>query len=373
MEGERKKARKVIKNKFSFWKTFLPIFLIVLSAILMGFGSLDELEETFIEAFEASLILAFFLAIVFTLLIKWRKDYKSTGKWLVFSYKNDNLKTEMKKQIKPILKTIFFVSIALTITMFWYNQYTFYFTDEHYGSIRCPAFSNVAVIKIQGKIVTYGMELVDSEDSERISSDIVSSERIIQYINQTKKDDDIKAVIVEIDSSGGSPVASEEIADALKSIGKPTVAVIRQIGASGAYFIATGADRIYASEISDIGGIGVTASYLDYSQKNKEEGLIYQQLSVGKFKNTGDPDKELTAEEKELLMRDIKKSHRFFIESVAKNRGLDVEVVEKLADGSTMLGRDAKENGLIDEIGNMDDVKGWLRNNLKIEPEVCVY
>jgi len=114
-------------------------------------------------------------------------------------------------------------------------------------------------------------------------------------------------------------------------------------------------------------------SYLDYSQKNKQEGLTYQQLSSGKFKDAGDPDKELTAEEKELLMKDIEKMHQLFIENVAVNRNLDIETVEKLADGSTMLGQDAKGKGLIDEIGNINDAKEWLKNQLEIEPELCIY
>jgi len=125
--------------------------------------------------------------------------------------------------------------------------------------------------------------------------------------------------------------------------------------------------------MSDIGGIGITMSYLDYSQKNRQEGIIYQQLSSAKFKDTGDPDKELTTEEKELFMRDIKILHEAFVKRVAENRGLDIEKVEKLADGSTMLGKAAKENGLIDEIGNMYNVKEWIKNELKIEPEICVY
>ena len=125
--------------------------------------------------------------------------------------------------------------------------------------------------------------------------------------------------------------------------------------------------------MSDVGGIGVAMSYLDYSQQNGQDGITYQQLSSGKFKDTGSPDKVLTAEEKELLMRDIKILHEAFVKRVAENRGLDIEQVEKLADGSTMLGRAAKENGLIDEIGNIYDAQKWIREKLGIEPEICIY
>ncbi len=199
------------------------------------------------------------------------------------------------------------------------------------------------------------------------------SEEIVAYIDEIEKNSNIAVVIVEIDSYGGYPVASEEIMNALKRMTKPTIAVIREGAVSGAYLIASGADRIYASEMSDVGGIGITMSYLDYSQQNKEEGIIYQQLSSGKFKDTGNPDKELTAEEKELYMRDIKILHEAFVKRVAENRGLDIEKVEKLADGSTMLGKAAKENGLIDEIGSIYDAQEWIKQELGMEPEICVY
>jgi len=324
-----------------------------------------------VEFIEGLIILTAFLSIIFLFFIKWRKDYKRTGKLLVF---NHNLKIGMKNRIKLIFKTIFFLGIVLTIAMFWYEKYNYYFGEYSEDIINCPEDSNVAVIKIQGEIVTYGTELVYSERSETaVSSDIVSSETIIGYLNKIEKDDDIKVIIVEIDSRGGSPVASEEIMDSLKKTTKPTIAVIREGAVSGAYLIATGAKRIYASRLSEVGGIGVTMSYLDYSQKNKQEGLTYQQLSSGKFKDAGDPDKELTAEEKELLMKDIEKMHQLFVENVAVNRNLDIKTVEKLADGSTVLGQDAKEKGLIDEIGNINDAKEWLKSQLGIEPELCIY
>ena len=249
-----------------------------------------------------------------------------------------------------------------------------YFTDEYsFMDEACPEDSNVAVISIHGNIVTYLTEPSYQEESYSTIPDLVSSEEIVAYIDEAEKDNNIKAIIVEIDSYGGNPVASEEIMNALKKMTKPTIAVIREGAVSGAYLIASGADKIYASEMSDVGGIGITMSYLDYSQKNRQEGITYQQLSSGKFKDTGNPDKKLTTEEKELFMRDIKILHEALVKRIAENRGLDIEKVEKLADGSTVLGKAAKENGLIDAIGNIYGAEEWIKNELKIEPEICVY
>ena len=282
-----------------------------------------------------------------------------------------------KDRIKKILIGIGIVIIlaAAGITIKDEIMYLLY-PDSSVGGDEQTSFcyegDNIALIKIQGNIVTYKIE-VTSDPNEEYTSDAVSSEEVAAYLEEIEADDQIKGIIVEIDSTGGSPLASEEMMNTLKKSSKPVVAVIREMGASAAYAIATAADRIYASKLSNVGGIGVTMSYLDYSQQNKNDGLIYQQISSGKFKDTGDPDKSLSVEEKELLIRDTKKMHQIFIEYVAQNRNMTVEAVTKLADGSTLLGQDAKDAGLIDEIGDLDAAKSWMSNQLGIEPAVCVY
>lgn len=229
-----------------------------------------------------------------------------------------------------------------------------------------PCYKNgdIATIEIRGEIVPYF--LYDSEGNKPDDSkgyDAVSSEEVVYCVNNIQDDDNIKSVIVEIDSLGGSPFASEEIMKVIKGMNKPVVAVVREKATSGGYLIASATDRIFASAFSDIGGIGVTMSYLDYSQKNEAEGITYQQISSGKFKDAGNPDKPLTDEEWDLLMRDTKLIHAMFTANVAANRDLDIKKVVELSDGSSMLGDMAKENGLIDEIGDRDSAEKWLTSN----------
>lgn len=265
------------------------------------------------------------------------------------------------------------VIVILTIGMFWYDQinyYLYYFSDYSYEETGCFEEDNVALIKVQGEIVTYDNWYGYEEGYEY---DIVSSERVARYIEDAENRDHIRAIIIEIDSYGGLPVASEEIMSAIKRAKKPTVAVIRDAGISGGYFIATGADYIFASEMSDVGGMGITMSYLDYSEQNRREGVIYQELSSAKFKDTGNRNKDLTEEEKNLLMRDVAELHDIFVKKIAENRALEVEEVEKLADGSSMLGKRAKDSGLIDEIGDTYSAKEWINERLNIYPKICVY
>ncbi|PIR92591.1 signal peptide peptidase SppA [Candidatus Falkowbacteria bacterium CG10_big_fil_rev_8_21_14_0_10_44_15] len=229
---------------------------------------------------------------------------------------------------------------------------------------------NVLGIELHGEITTYiPYSSIDGEGN--LLEDQTASEDIVYAIRGAEKDENIKALILEVDSYGGYPVAGEEVAIALKNANKPNLALIREGGASAAYLAASGADKIFASKNSDVGSIAVTMSYLDYVQQNQKDGLTYIPLSSGKFKDIGDPNKLLTPEEKELLMRDVNILHQNFVKMVAENRNLDIEKVKKLADGSTILGEMALENGLIDQIGGISEVEEYLQGIIGEDVEVC--
>jgi signal peptide peptidase SppA len=214
---------------------------------------------------------------------------------------------------------------------------------------------NAVGISLLGDISTHP---TDSITTETISENIYFS------IKNAEKDKNIKAIVIEIDSRGGSPVGSEEIKNALENSSKPVVAYIREIGTSGAYLAATGADVIFASQISQVGGIAVNASYLDEAKKNQQDGYTFNDLSTGKFKNIKSEDKPLTSEEKDILMKQLYATHDFFVESVAKNRKLDINKVRQLADGRSYGGSEAMSLGLIDKIGGLDDVEEYLKTKI---------
>lgn len=229
---------------------------------------------------------------------------------------------------------------------------------------------NVRGINLHGDLQTY-IAASDYDQNDNLLIDASASENIQYVLEKSNKKDNIKAIILEIDSYGGYPVAGEEIANALKLSEKLTVALIRNAGTSAAYLAATGADMIFASKNSDVGGIGVTLSYLDRSSYNQKEGFTYNKLSTGKFKDTGDPDKALTTEERQYLERDLKIMLENFIQDVAANRNLPVSKVRQLADGSSMLGEAALKNGLIDRIGDLHAVEKYLAEKLSTDIVVC--
>ncbi len=223
-------------------------------------------------------------------------------------------------------------------------------------------------INLHGTMLTYvpdGMRGEEEEDAA--TEDVVGSEEVVSAIMSADDDPSIKAILLEVDSYGGAPVAGEEIANALKALSKPSVAVIRQSGTSAAYLAATGADRIFASKSSDVGSIGVTMSYLE----NVDDTKKYVQLSSGKYKDAGDPDKPLTEDEKAVLLRDVKIVHENFIEAVAQNRNIPVEEVRKIADGSSVLGMTAISLKLIDEIGSWTEAEKYLEQQIGEKPVVC--
>jgi len=184
------------------------------------------------------------------------------------------------------------------------------------------------------------------------------------FLSLTKEDMFIEGVMFEINSPGGTPVAAADIMEQIKELELPNVSLIGDIAASGGYMVASAADRLFASAMSDVGSIGVTMSYVEESKKNKEEGLTYVPLNSGKFKDIGSPNKPLSEDERAYLESELKIVHDEFIKIVATNRNLTTEEVAKLADGSSMVGARAVENKLIDEIGNRAKVKQYFADTL---------
>lgn len=263
-----------------------------------------------------------------------------------------------------IIVLVALISFFTGAILFMEDDYDDEYSEE-YVDMELPSSCNVLVLPLNGYLSTYTS--VDEEIDASSSDDVLGALQLAQ------KEEQIKAVILSIDSYGGDGVAGEEIASALKAFEKPNVAVIRGIGASAAYWAATGADRIFASRISDVGSIGVTASYLDESIKNTSEGYTYVELTSTPYKDLGDPSRPLTNQEKTLVIADLKKIHEVFVDDVAVNRSLERDAVAKLANGLTFVGTDALGKGLIDEIGDLTTATKYIGEQIGEKAELCWY
>lgn len=271
------------------------------------------------------------------------------------------------------MKIFFSVALLSTVLFFVFtlnlNSLQNVFAAEEVSEVSSEYYTedcNVARIKLHGELRTYYDYESQSVD------DVATSEDITAQLAEAEASPYIKTILLEIDSGGGSPVAAQEIADAIEfGVSKPVVAQIREMGASAAYWVATAADHIIASPLSDVGSIGVTMSYVDYGKYNQNEGYTFNEINSGKFKDSGTSDKILTIEEAAIFQRDVDIIFEHFKNVVERNRGLSEEKVAAIADGSTVLGQMALEKGLIDQVGGYYDTLDYILNLQDIEPVVC--
>jgi protease-4 len=220
--------------------------------------------------------------------------------------------------------------------------------------------ANTAIIKITGPIST-------ESGSSVFSSGGASSTEIVRELQQARDDDNIKAVILEINSPGGSAVASDEIAQAVKAVraeNKTVVAWIREEGASGAYWVASSSDHIIANRMSITGSIGVISSYMQFDRFLARYNVSYNRLVAGNRKDIGDPFVNLTEENRRFMEAKLDRIHGFFIAEVAQNRNMSYDDVAKLADGQFFLGVEAKEAGLVDELGGKKEALAYVERRI---------
>src|SRR5438876_3639232 len=185
---------------------------------------------------------------------------------------------------------------------------------------------------------------------------IVDPKDVVDQLRKFTDDDSIKAIIVHVNSPGGGVAASEEIYRQVKRVRdekhKYIVASIETVGASGAYYVSSATNKIYADSGSVVGSIGVIAEWVNYGDLMRWAKLKPELLKVGKFKDTGDPTRELTPEERQYMQGLIDNMYGQFVQAVADGRHTKVEDIKPIADGRVWTGEQALGMHLIDQIGD---------------------
>lgn len=228
--------------------------------------------------------------------------------------------------------------------------------------------ANVALVYIDG--VIYSGSGPGYNDGNTYSDDVTN------LLNEIQKNKNIKDVVFEINSPGGSAVGSSEIASAiakLRTSGKYTIALIREQGTSGAYWIASSCNKVYAHPLSITGSIGVLASYLEYGGLLERFNITYESLDAGIYKDTMSPYRNLSVEERALLQSKINMIYDAFVRQVAVNRNMSEDQVRKLATGMFYIGEEAKDLGLVDELGEKDNVVSFIEQKDKIKVRIKEY
>ncbi len=183
----------------------------------------------------------------------------------------------------------------------------------------------------------------------------ITPEEFIGKLNKAEEDSDVKAVLIRVDSPGGTVAASQEIAMVLKDYSKPVVVSIGDVGASGAYMVASQSDVIIATPTSAVGSIGVITQIPNVSGLLEKLGIEFTTLTAGEYKDAGSPYRSLTETETAMIQTEIDFAYDEFIRMVAEGRDLSEDEVREMATGWAWSGTEAKKMGLVDEIGTYND------------------
>ena len=204
---------------------------------------------------------------------------------------------------------------------------------------------------------------------------ILESEAFIKKIRILENHPDVKGIIIHINSPGGAVAPSQEIYEEILRIRQkiPVYASMSSVAASGGYYIAIAANKIYANSGSITGSIGVILQTFNFQQLMDKVGIYQEVIKSGKNKDIGSSFRKMTLNEKKLLKNLIADTHQQFIEAVAKNRPIDLDAVKLLADGRIFTGNQAFRAKLVDQIGTFRQTIQQLSKRVKIEDNYEIF
>ena len=209
----------------------------------------------------------------------------------------------------------------------------------------------IAVVNVQG-------EIVSASEGGFLGSVEASSGNLVSQLRQAREDDAVSAVILRLNTPGGSVVASDEISREIAAVrrsGKTVIAAMGEVAASGGYFLAAGANEIVANPSTITGSIGVIMVLLNLQGAAGKLGIRPVVVKSGRLKDIGSPFRRMTREERRLFQRLLDEAHGRFMNVVAQGRRMSIEKVRGLADGRIFSGQQARDVGLVDRLGTFDD------------------
>jgi protease-4 len=201
---------------------------------------------------------------------------------------------------------------------------------------------------------------------------ILDSRTAVDQLKKFRKDDRIKAIILRIESPGGSVAASQEIyREVVKTVPRKKVVVsMGNVAASGGYYVAAAADRIVANPGTLTGSIGVIMRFSNIQDLLQKIGVSQEVVKTGPYKDVGSPVRKMKPEERQLLEGVIQNVYRQFVAAIVTSRRLPRAEVEKIADGRIFTGEQAKELGLVDELGSFEDAVDTAKRLARLSGEV---
>ena len=265
------------------------------------------------------------------------------------------------KKMEPAKQSNFWSSVSSTDT----------FTEK---TLQSGSADKIAIIRIEG-VLTDSSEQATSILSGSGSG--ATAEQIVKQIDQAEKDTNIRALILQINSPGGTAVAGQTVLERLakfKDSGKKLYVAMREVAASAAYEISLPADKIFANQETETGSIGVIMQMPDYTGLYSKVGVSTITIKSGDKKDMGNPARTMTSDEKSILQVLVDESYNNFVAAVAKWRKIDDARVREIGDGRIYTAKQAKELGLIDEIANLPAIIDYAKSESGAkDPSVVQY
>ncbi|MGD9706623.1 MAG: signal peptide peptidase SppA [Candidatus Delongbacteria bacterium] len=223
-------------------------------------------------------------------------------------------------------------------------------SDYEINGVEKDNEDRIAVIYAEGNIV-------DSGQGSSFSENTIYPESFGRILKKIRKDDKIKAVVLRINSPGGSALASEKILRQIISLKKdiPVIVSMGSTAASGGYYIACHGTKIFADQYTITGSIGVVSMIPNFKNMLDKLGINYQKVSKGKYSDIFDFSKERSSDDTELMRMSMLRIYDEFKSRVSEGRNISLEDLELIAQGQIWTGEQAKANGLVDEIGGLED------------------
>ena len=208
-----------------------------------------------------------------------------------------------------------------------------------------------------------------------ISGVITNDKPMLDLLEDLKEKDQVKAVILDISSPGGSTVGGEAIYEAVRALAgeKPVATSVGTLAASAGYMIASASDHIVARRSSIVGSIGVIFQYGQVSELLDKIGVEVNEIKSSPLKAEPSPFKPTSPEARAMIDRIVQDSYQWFVDLVADRRGFTPLKARQLADGSIFTGAQGLENGLIDEIGDEETAKAWLVAEKGLSEDLEIY
>lgn len=218
--------------------------------------------------------------------------------------------------------------------------------------------------------LVYAVGAITAGKSESgLGAEMMGSETIVKALHEAAEDENVKAIVLRIDSPGGSALASDMIWRATQAIDKPIIASMGDVAASGGYYIAMGADKIIAEPGTITGSIGVVGGKLSLAGLFDKIGISTDSINRGENSNMFSATTKFSAGERKVITNMMQDIYRLFTTKAASGRKMELDKLESLAGGQVYTGRIAKRNGLIDEVGTLKDAFQVAKTMAGLDPD----